>query len=448
MFHDIVSTLSLSPTATSQLTFYWRRLKGEQFTRKLSAVMAVLLVVLQVSTVIAPPDAANASDNNSVVPGGIHPRTKQAVIDEYTGNKDFRLLLNKYGIRKVDLTNANVSTERASNHALLSFGRAPNKADIDSVVVNGITYYIRPLYKSAVQGDNAVFDVLEGRRHGDNKYFAVIFDCGNPIVTDLTPSTETAEIVSGVGNVPDTPGRAPLTGTPVATPQPAEASPIPPEIPNRAPIPVIIPQPVYASTPTATAPNIVANKTGLLSRLDGTKVDANGSTAIGGETITYTLKTANTGGTVKKANIVTDVVTDILQYADIIDAGGATLSNGKLIWPSADISAGATQVNSFSVKIKDPIPATPASPTDPQSFDLKIQNIYHDVVITNLEAPTAAKQVEVASATLPQTGPGLGTVMVFLFAGLIGYFYFRNRQLVTEISLLRSDYQGYGGDEQ
>jgi LPXTG-motif cell wall-anchored protein len=50
--------------------------------------------------------------------------------------------------------------------------------------------------------------------------------------------------------------------------------------------------------------------------------------------------------------------------------------------------------------------------------------------------------VEGASTSLPETGAGTSTLIVLFIAGLSLFFYFRNRQLVKEIRILRNDYQG------
>jgi uncharacterized repeat protein (TIGR01451 family) len=442
MFYDIVSNLSLSPAAATQLAFYWRRLKKEQLTRQLSILMAGMLVAIQIVTIIAPPDPANAAGPTNLITNGI-PHSKSAVINVYMNNTEYRNLLNRYGVRKIDLENASVGKAYPSNHNLLSFGREPHDKNDKSVTIGSHTYFIRPLYKVAL---NSSFDVLEGRRHGDNKYFAIIFDCGNLVLTDLTPTNETLEVVSVTSNVPaPAPKPVPKPTPPVVhTPtQPAH------DVTTTTPSPVITPVPVTTTAPTPTpAPspaNIIQAKSGLLTRLDGSKVDANGATAQAGETIKYTLTTQNTGGSTKKNVVVSDNVTDILEYADIDSMGGAVLQDNQLVWPQVDLNKDQTITNTFTVRIKSPIPSKPTSTSDPYSYDLRIDNVYHDVITTNLPAPTVAKQVEVASSTLPQTGPGVGTLIVFALVGAIAYFYFRNRQLVSEIAMLRNDHNGYGG---
>ena len=68
-------------------------------------------------------------------------------------------------------------------------------------------------------------------------------------------------------------------------------------------------------------------------------------------------------------------------------------------------------------------------------------NVYGTAVQISLQPPVV-KQVEAASSNLPDTGAASSTVVVLLVAGLAIFFYIRNRQLATEIRLLRHDYHG------
>ena len=442
MFHDIVSNLSLAPSATAQLSYYWRRLKKEQLTRQLSALMAVALIALQLVTIIAPPDPATASSSNDIIQGGIgynHPGStcpkgsnchpQKTMLGVYDSNAEIRALFNHYGVYKVDIQNAKGGSLNSSNHKLLSLGRNRQTAEDQEVYVGNHKYFIKPLY---LLGDNLKYEVLEGQRHGDGKYFAVMYNCGNLVITDTTPTHAVSGPVSGTG-----------TGTPSSsgfTTGPSSSSPSTPQ-PDT-------PAPAIPETPTPTGnPDIFVSKTGVLvSAANGSKKDANGATAQPGDTIEYHLTTKNTGTSTANEFTVTEGVNDILEYADITNTGGAILTDGNLTWPTTSIKAGSSYVATFQVRVKTPLPSAPTSISDPKSYDLVMDNVYGNVVSVNLAAPNTAKQVEVASASLPQTGPGLATFMVLALIGAIVYFYYRNRQLIKEISMLRADHHGYGGD--
>ena len=449
MFRDIVSNLSLSPAASSQLAFYWRRLRREQLTRQLSMVMAALLMVLQLAIVVAPPTAANAASPNDVVPGGIdvssfswpsgtaYPCTNgmtQYSQKRYylyllaTNRYDLKALLSENGISVSDVCSSTPQVINSNFHSWLSYGRVHQFAD-DQVLTAGLsTFYRRPLYE---WGDNIAYPSLYGTL-ANGHHFAVLYQCGNLEVTQFPPTS-----------APVAPTPAP-TPTPTPAPTPVAAAPVAPASPA-TPTPTTPTQPTPVTV--SQTPGITQTKSGLLEPANGGPTrDANGATAGPGDTIQYTLTTTNTGSGAAKDYVVSDSMTDVLEYADIINPGGGILFNGSLTWPATTIDAGHSFITTFEVRVKNPIPTTPTSISDPKSYDYKMDDVYGNLVSTNLAIPAQA-QVAVASQQLPQTGAGTDTLIVFVLAGAIAYFYFRNRQLITEINLLRDDHYGTGGSE-
>jgi len=175
--------------------------------------------------------------------------------------------------------------------------------------------------------------------------------------------------------------------------------------------------------------------TNITQNSDATTVVANA-----GDIIRYTLTTKN----VSSSSIdyqVSDQLDDVLEYADVIDTGGGTLNGGTITWPVTSISAGATLTETFMIRVKNPIPSTPIGVTDIYSFDLRMDNIYGNDVHITVHTPLA-KTIEKTSNSLPDTGPGIVTLIVLLVAGFVLFFYFRNRQLMLEVKHLRNDYEG------
>lgn len=432
MFRDIVSNLSLSPAASSQLAFYWRRLKREQLTRQLSVVMIVALVMIQIATIVAPPTNANAASPNDVVYGGLgslHPQ--QTLLQIYdqdhdsAGHGGYHQLFAHFGIDRNDLANTHHATINSNNHSIKTVGRQPHSALDQAFTAGGsTTYYLRPLY---TWGDNVSYPALVGQRHGDGAWFAVLDGCGNIAVLSAAP--------------------APVAHpTPAPTPTP---TPHPAATPTPAPVTYVSPPAVVQPTPAPVTPagssSITQKKSAILIPAGGgPNRDANGATAQPGDVIEYTLSTTNTGNGAAKDYVVSDPIADILEYADVIDPRGGILFNGALSWPKTTIKPGETFLTTFQVRVKNPLPTTPASASDPQSFDFKMDDIYGTAVSVNLAVPAQA-QLAVASKQLPETGAGTDTLIVFVLFAAIAYFYFRNRQLVTEIDLLRGDHYGNGG---
>jgi PKD repeat protein len=199
-------------------------------------------------------------------------------------------------------------------------------------------------------------------------------------------------------------------------------------------------------TPTTPGqPNIELAKSAVnLKALDasGQPTDANGTTIGGGATIQYTITTKNTGSTTYPKYEIKEDMHDVLEYANIADTGGAKLVDGFLVWPAIDIAAGDGVVKTFTIITKAPIPTTPRSISDADSFDLCMDNLYGNEVKICLAGP-GVKQIEAAATSLPETGTATNVLIMFSFAALVAYFYMRNKQLAYEIQILRNDHNGH-----
>lgn len=170
--------------------------------------------------------------------------------------------------------------------------------------------------------------------------------------------------------------------------------------------------------------------------------NANGSTAKPGDTIEYTLSVTNRGNNTRSGFIIEENMEDVLEYADIIDASGATYTQSPvrlLTWQPVSIQPNETVTRTILIKIKSTIPNTPASTSDPASNDMKLVNVYGDRVQIDLP-PSTVKAVERTVSTLPSTGIGTNVVIstVLLFA--VSYFYFRSRLLVKELGLVKQQF--------
>lgn len=176
------------------------------------------------------------------------------------------------------------------------------------------------------------------------------------------------------------------------------------------------------------------------------KPDANGTTANAGDTLVYTLTTQNTGKSDIKDYSVNENISDVLDYADVLNLNGSTKNSDNIItWPAATIKAGDKLTKSFIVKVKDQLPATPASASDPGHYDMTMTNVYGNTVSVKLPPPTLGKTVEVATVTtLPNTGPGASVAVAFLITVFGGYFFARSRLIAKELDIVRADFGGAG----
>jgi LPXTG-motif cell wall-anchored protein len=491
MFKEIVSQLSLSPSAMSQLAFYARRLKQERITRTFSAIAAVLVVGLQFSIIAAPPAPSNAASPGDIIHGGIVSRDD--LLNQYDKSSELRALYTYMGITRSDLAATKTTNVNSKDHTLNSLSRVAHESGEGSMTVGSNTYYYRPLFHAdtgSFKTTGSSYKVLQGTSSRDHREFAVMFLCGNIIFHNTPPAPTPTPKPTPKPTVKPTPTPTPVptktlvcgyltgdthegdfplpvnfTGTGVVTNQTiteyqftfgdgAAANQAGATVAHTYIKPgtytaslkvkgssgkVSAPAAACTYTVTVTAPPVSFTKN--KSAMNVTQsIDATTKPARGGDVITYTLTTKNTGKSAQDYSVV-EHIEDVLEYADVTVPNGAVQTTGVLTWPAVTIQPGATLTKTFTVKVKNPIPDTPVGTSDKFSYDLRMDNVYGNSVQVTLE-PTFAKQVEGASTELPQTGSGSTSVIVMIFAILALFFYFRNRQLVTEVRILRNEYHG------
>jgi hypothetical protein len=176
--------------------------------------------------------------------------------------------------------------------------------------------------------------------------------------------------------------------------------------------------------------------------------DANNTTAKPGDRLEYRLTVRNVGTTTGTYSIE-DNLADVLEYADLVDAGGGTLLKkgadvpvekiNTISWPAIDIKAGESIEKIISVQVKSAIPATPQSLGNSESYNCRIVNDFAGNHTTTLLDCPPQKAVEQVVTELPRTG----TTENLLFAGsvlaVVVYFYARSRQMKKEVRLIRRD---------
>lgn len=171
--------------------------------------------------------------------------------------------------------------------------------------------------------------------------------------------------------------------------------------------------------------------------------DAHNTVARPGDDIVYTLITENDGDATQDSYVVREPLADVLEYAELVDADGGTLDEDSQIitWPAQDIAPGQVLSKTITIKVKSPIPNTPVAASDNTSFDLKMENAYGNNVTIKLPRSTP-KDIELVTKELPNTGPGANLAISTTFIMAVSYFYFRNRLVSKELSLIKQDYTG------
>jgi uncharacterized repeat protein (TIGR01451 family) len=186
----------------------------------------------------------------------------------------------------------------------------------------------------------------------------------------------------------------------------------------------------------------------IVSNLSQKISDANNTTAKAGDVLRYTISIENTGDaptTLMLDGEYGESIADILEYANLTDKADATFNaqTGFLSWGSTTIKPSEKVTKSFMVTIKDPIPATPVSFSNPLSYDYVLHNKYGRDVNVKLDKP-ASKVVEQTVTTLPNTGPSSSMFVTVAITVVIGYFFYRSRLMSQELEIIHHEYSTGG----
>lgn len=204
----------------------------------------------------------------------------------------------------------------------------------------------------------------------------------------------------------------------------------------------VTPLPSVPSLP-GTATNEVSKKARNVTQ---NITDANGTTAKAGDEIQYILTVKNIGTATAKGFIIKETMGDVLEYADLKSMDNGEINDKQIItWKPVDIPAGESVSRTVIVRAKDAIPTTPASSSNPGSFDLVMTNVYGDTVNIKLPA-TPAKAAEQTVQQLPNTGPGESMAAIVMLTIVASYFFARSRLVTQEVNIVRNDFAATGGN--
>ena len=135
----------------------------------------------------------------------------------------------------------------------------------------------------------------------------------------------------------------------------------------------------------------------------------------------------------------------VLDYANIIRVNKADINQNDIIsWLPANILPGKSLVHHITVRIKNPIPQTPPSTSDPMYFDHIMTNVYGNTI--NIYLPkTPITVVTNTTTSLPNTGPGSSVIFAALVTIIAGYFFLRAKLLAKETRIVIQDnnWRGY-----
>jgi uncharacterized repeat protein (TIGR01451 family) len=417
MFNKLLRNLPFNPSLIQQVSFYAKRLRKEASIRRLGVIFVVLAMAVQLFAVIAPPQPSLAVSGNDLIPGGF--TSQEAAIFLCTADSYGygTILKNFYGITCGNVAAGTVQTIGSRDYGgqLYSMGRLPyGKVGEFAVTINGAgVFYMRPLWSWDTGAESHYTAVV-----GHNIFgvpFILLFNCGNLVI---------------VGKPAPPVPPPPPPPTPIPTPCPYDSSLT---ADDSACKPCAL-----SSDQTDTTACLQLSKTATNTTENIT--DANGTTAQPGDIINYTLTATNTGKGTIKGFVIEESLASDLQYANLIDLHGGTINaQDEASWPAVDLSPGASTSAYITTQVKNPVPQTPTSTSDPGSFNLTMTDVYGNTI--NIKVPGSIPKVTAQVTTaLPNTGPGTSIFIGFVLTAIVGYFFARSRLMSKELDIVRKEY--------
>ncbi len=479
MFKKLLSNLPFNPSLIGQVSFYAKRLHRESALRRAGFVAMALALVLQMFAVFSPPQPSLASSSSDLINGGFSKQSEAVKSCEHD-ERDYKKILNNYGITCDDVADANTvhisprdHDSRLHSMGRLSYGTSgETPVDIDDVG----TLYLRHFYSLNYESS---YKALTGTTKYGLKFY-ILYGCGNLVFIGIpNPPKKCPYNKNLPANSSECFQPCPIKGKtslPKSSPKCFEPCPYDKSIkassdqcfihctvPGKEALPkdsskCFVPC-TYNSAIDKNNPNCKpceasqtsVDKTSCLSysktatNLTAHITNANGTTAHANDQIEYSIKTTNNGKADIKGFVVNENISDVLDYAVVADLhGGHIDSNNVVSWPKVDIKAHTTNIQKITVKIKDPIPSTPASSSDSAHFDMTMTNVYGNAINIKLP-PSVIKTTELVTTTLPNTGPGTSLIIATSITMIVGYFFARTRLLAKELDIVRTDYAGAGG---
>lgn len=423
MFKKLLTNLPYNPSLIGQVSFYAKRLHSEEKIRRLGVVFVVLAFMVQMFAFISQPEPTLAESDNDILRGGFSTRA-DATSKCRNNTQSFATILAHYGVNCDQVASAPTVTIRSNAADYDSLGRnqqgptihrpltgKTNPTDEYPVDISGAGRFWMRNLRAWDSYDHSEYQVLKITK-ADGKVIMIMYNCGNVVTVGqytppIPPPTDYCPDINGIQA------------------SPTECKPC-----------------EGAAGSNDVRSCLSLSKTARNNTQD--IANADGTVANGGDSITYTLAVKNTGKVKVEDFVIEENVSDILDYADITDLNGATREGTFLRWPATDISPDETVRRKFTVKVKNPIPSTPISASDPARFDLVMNNVYGNQVTIKL-TPNAVKAAEIVTQSLPKTGPGETMMAVTAFTIFVSYFFARTRLFAKEMDIVRTDYGTSGG---
>lgn len=442
MFEKILSSLPYNPSLIDNLSFYFKRIKAEKSIRKAGLIFIILTFFVQFFSFYNPPTTVSADVSNDLISGGFSTQA-QAVSDCTNNVGGYQEILAAYSITCNDVANGQTVgglNSDSYNKQLMSMGRLPyyivNGAPVveqnnstangtpfpgqTAINISGTPFYTRYLWGwdtgSNVQNGSS-YKAIELKSNTGLTYF-ILYTCGNLV---------------SVGAFPQIP--IPITTCPAGSTLVNGAC----QQSTDCIYQISSENPYACLEFSKTAVNITQNN-----------INANNTTAQPGDIIKYTLSAQNIGNQTLMNYQFQDNINYVLDYSTLYNLGGGQIqNNSEITWPAVDINGNSTISKSFEVKVDNPIPQIGASSNIPTDLILALTNTFGNTVVTHVPQPPLPSQPPATVAmtpppvsSLPNTGPGTYVFIAAIIFVFAGFFFYRNRLLVKESSIVIKEEAG------
>lgn len=385
MFRKLVSNLSFSPALIAQVSFYAKRLRKEEITRRMTIVFTVLALVMQSLAVFSPPESANASSEQDLIRGGVTSIDELlALYDKNTD--DIKDIYSAVGVTRDEISDTQLSTinSKGSIYSVTRYAQySPQEGEISFN------------YQRSAGGN--------GMRHSSPLQLADASDSTKKNGTNYSAFVGTSQKAGWFAII--------KANASIAT--------------KGSPKNVIA---ITESTPF----NLSVNSENITQSTPAEQV-----TARPFDKIRYTVTRQNNSEQTVNSPIQIQL-RDVLEYAILVDAGGGLLDSqtNELSWPPSTVEPGKSEQRIYVVQIASTISATSKGSSNANSYDCVLSTSFGTTNRVAVDCPTL-KGLESIIGQLPPTAIGLNIVFITLFLGVTTFFYLKTRQLKTEIRLIR-----------
>ncbi len=152
----------------------------------------------------------------------------------------------------------------------------------------------------------------------------------------------------------------------------------------------------------------------------GQQVDATTVNASREDYIVYTLTVTNSGSVPANNFIITDDLSQVLPYADMVDNGGGSLSGNVINFPGITVPVGGSVSKSFKVRVKYALAS---------NLRYTMTNVYGNTVTININNPQV-----LGTFTAPKTGADtVGITFSMLLT--LGFAAYKKKELLSKLIL-------------